>query len=162
MEIVIVIGLSLNTAAFPYLQLSSCLGEDTRCKDHKLNLCASNSSSVRSSRLVLPAPSSSAPCLLHDLGVWAKWRCKSLAVSSLPLAWVSAHSVGDDVNICLQGMGLKLSCCLDCMVSAEEDWSWLRRTVWQSLLSEWYQVQSCQISSLNYFKPFYGSASCQG
>lgn len=80
MEIVIVIELSLNTAAFPYLQLSSCLGEDTRCKDHKLNLSASNSSSVRSSRLVLPAPSSSAPCLLHDLGVWTKWRCKSLAV----------------------------------------------------------------------------------
>lgn len=127
MEIVIVIELSLNTTAFPYLQLSSCLGEDTRCKDHKLNLSASNSSSVRSSRLVLPAPSSSAPCLLHDLGVWTKWRCKSLAVSSLPLAWVSAHSVGDDVNICLQGMGLKLSCCLDCMVV-----SWRRLVLTQT------------------------------
>lgn len=36
----------------------------------------------------------------------------SLSVSLLPL--VSAHSVGDDVNISLQGMGLRLSCCLDC------------------------------------------------
>lgn len=160
MEIAVVIELSLNTAAFPYLLLSLCLGEDTRCKDHKLNLPVSNSSSGRRSRLVLPAPSSSAPCLLHDLGVWTKWKCKSLSVSSLPLAWVSAHSVGDDVNIRLQGMGPKLLCCLDCMVSAEEDRSWLRRTVWQSPLSERYQVVSCQTCSLNYFKPFYSSVSC--
>lgn len=137
MEIVIVVRIIWKCSCFfPYLLLLQCLQEDTKCKDHRLNLPAKDFACCRGRRMVLPVLSSFPPCLLYDLGVWTKCRCKCIPMCLLPLAWVPPGAAGDNVSVFLQGWDW--GCCAASNSAGTQQSCpilWLSQTAWH-----WYQT----------------------